>query len=102
MVALGARALAAMGLLALIFLAFNHRRRILRDYERELDLKRTEFRHAFETQFSKAIDSFCSEMAKRFKSLSDACRTQRARYEPSAERIKELQKKFADLKPLLG
>ena len=102
MVALGAGALAAIGVLGLIFLAFNHRRRILRDYERELDLKRTEFRHAFETQFGRAIDSFCSEMAKRFKSLSDACRTQRARYEPSAERIKELQTKFAGLKPRLG
>lgn len=102
MVALGAGTLAAIGVLALIFLAFNHRRRILRDYERELDLKRTEFRNAFETQFGKAIDSFCSEMAKRFKNLSDACRTQRARYEPSAERIKELQTKFAGLKPRLG
>jgi small GTP-binding protein len=102
MVALGAAALVAVGVLALIFLAFNHRRRILRDYERELDPKRTEFRNALETRFGKAIDSFCSEMAKRFKSLSDACQTQRARYEPSAERIEELQTKFAGLKPRLG
>ena len=102
MVALGAAAFVVIGLLALLLLAFYHRQRILRDYERELDPKRTEFRRELETQFGKAIDSFCTEMAKRFKNLSDLCRTERARYEPWAQRVKEIQSKFGGLKPRLG
>jgi GTPase SAR1 family protein len=101
-IAIGAAAAAAIGLVLIIFLAFNHRRKILRDYERELDPKQTEFRQALEGQFGKAIDSFCAEMAKRFQSLSDVCRTQRARYEPWSAQVNELQKKFAELKPRLG
>jgi hypothetical protein len=101
-IALGAAAVAAIGLLAIIFLAFNHRRKLLRDYERELDPKRTEFKQALETQFGKAIDSFCTEMGKRFQNLSDICRTRRARYEPWSQRIDALQTKFAELKPRLG
>jgi len=101
-IALIAAIIAAIGMLILIFLMFNHRRTILRDYERELDPKRTEFKRALEEQFGKAIDSFCAEMAKRFQSLADVCRTQRARYEPSSRRIAELQTRFAELKPRLG
>ena len=101
-IALGAAAVAAIGLLAIIFLAFNHRRKILRDYERELDPRRTEFKQALEAQFGKAIDSFCGEMGQRFQNLSDICRTRRARYEPWSQRIDALQTKFAELKPRLG
>jgi len=101
-IALGAAAVAAIGLLIILFLAFNHRRKVLRDYERELDPKRTEFKQALEAQFGKAIDSFCAEMGKRFQNLSDICRTRRARYEPWSQRIDVLQTKFTELKPRLG
>jgi GTPase SAR1 family protein len=101
-IAIGAAAAAAIGLLLIIFLVFNHRRKILRDYERELDPKQTEFRRALEGQFGKAIDSFCAEMAKRFQSLGEVCRAQRANYEPWSAQLNELQKKFAELKPSLG
>ena len=101
-VALGAAAVAIIGLLAVIFLAFHHRRKIQRDYEQELDPKRTEFKQALEAQFGKAIDSFCAEMGKRFQNLSDICRTRRARYEPWSQRTDALQTKFAELKPRLG
>jgi GTPase SAR1 family protein len=101
-VAIGAAAVAAVGLVLVIFLAFNHRCKVLRDYERELDPKQTEFRQALEGQFGKAIDSFCAEMAKRFQSLGEACRAQRARYEPWSAQVGQLQKKFAELKPRLG
>ena len=99
---LGAAAVAIIGLLAVIFLAFHHRRKIQRDYEQELDPKRTEFKQALEAQFGKAIDSFCAEMGKRFQNLSDICRTRRARYEPWSQRTDALQTKFAELKPRLG
>jgi tRNA U34 5-carboxymethylaminomethyl modifying GTPase MnmE/TrmE len=101
-IAIGAAAVGLIGLVLVVFLAFNHRRKILRDYERELDPKQTEFKHALERQFGKAIDSFCEEMAKRFQSLSDVCQTQRASYEPWSAQVNELQKEFAELKPRLG
>ncbi|HST31589.1 MAG TPA: dynamin family protein [Chthoniobacterales bacterium] len=101
-IAIGAGVTAVLGLLFAIFLAFTHRRKILGDYERELDPKRPEFKLALESQFGKAIDSFCDEMAKRFQTLSDICQTRRARYEPWSNRIAEAQIKFAELKPRLG
>lgn len=101
-IAIGAAAVGVICLVLIFFLAFNHRRKILRDYERELDPKQTEFKRALEEQFGKAIDSFCEEMAKRFQSLSDVCQTQRASYEPWSAQVNELQKKFAELKPRFG
>jgi hypothetical protein len=101
-IAIGAGIAAGLGLLCAIFLAFTHRRKILGDYERELDPKRSEFKQALELQFGKAIDSFCVEMAKRFQSLSDICQKRRARYDPWSNQIADLQTKFAAAKPRLG
>ena len=101
-IAMSAAAAAAIGVLLLSFLAFNHRRQVLRDYERELDPKRTEFKQALEGQFRTAIYLFCAEMAKRFQTLANICQTRRARYEPWSQLVNELQTKFAELKPRLG
>jgi small GTP-binding protein len=101
-IAMAATGMAVVGLLFAVYLAFDHRRRTLRDYTRELDPKRTEFKEALETQFGKAIDSFCAEMAKRFQALSDICQKQRDRYAPWSHKIDDLQAKFAELKPRLG
>ena len=97
-----AASVAALGATTLILLAINHRRKILRDYEHELNPRRTEFREALEQQFSKAIDSFCGEMAKRFQNLKDICQRERERYEPRVQRIDDLQTRFASLKSRLG
>lgn len=99
---IGASGIAVAGLLLAIFLAFNHRRRVLRDYEHELDPKRPEFKQALESQFGKAIDSFCAEMSKRFQVLREKCQAHRARYEPWSRSVAELQTKFAKIKPRLG
>jgi small GTP-binding protein len=101
-IAVGAGAVATIGFILVIFLAFNHRRKILRDYERELDPKRPEFKQALESQFGKAIDSFCAEMSKRFQKLADICQTRRTRYEPWSRGIAEVHTKFAELKARLG
>ncbi len=101
-IAVGAGVVGAIGFILVIFLAFNHRRKILRDYERELDPKRPEFKQALESQFGKAIDSFCAEMSKRFQKLADICQTRRTRYEPWSRGIAEVQTKFAELKARLG
>lgn len=99
---IGAAGIAVAGLLLAIYLAFNHRSRVLRDYEHELDPKRPEFKQALESQFGKAIDSFCAEMSKRFQILREKCQAQRARYEPWSSRAAEVQTKFAKIKPRLG
>jgi tRNA U34 5-carboxymethylaminomethyl modifying GTPase MnmE/TrmE len=101
-IAMAAALVGALSVLLIFFFILNHRRKVVRDYERELDPKQTEFRKALEGQFAKAIDSFCEEMSKRFQNLRDVCRTQRTSYEPWLEQVNELQKKFAELKPRLG
>jgi GTPase SAR1 family protein len=97
-----AGAVAVVGAIVLILVAIGHRRKILRDYEHELNPRRTEFKEALEQQFGKAIDSFCGEMAKRFQNLKDICQRERMRYEPRVQRIDELQARFASLKSRLG
>ena len=100
--AIGAGIVALFGLLFAVFLASNHRRNIFANYERELDPKRPEFKQALESQFGKAIDSFCGEMAKRFENLVSMCEKRRARYEPWSQQIAELRTKFVELKPRLS
>ena len=82
--------------------AFNHRRKVLRDYERQLNPKRADFSQTLEKQFAKAIDSFCAEMAKKFRSLNELCQMRRQRYQPSSDRAAELETKLAELKSRLG
>jgi tRNA U34 5-carboxymethylaminomethyl modifying GTPase MnmE/TrmE len=101
-VAASALVIAGIGGITAIFLAFNHRRKVLRDYERQLSPKRTEFTQTLEKQFAKAIDSFCAEMAKRFRSLGEICQTRLRRYQPWSRRADDLEPKFAELKSRLG
>ncbi len=101
-VSIVAGAVAAVALIVLIVSAIVHRRKILRDYEEELNPRRTEFKNALDQQFGRAIDSFCGEMAKRFQNLKDICQRERSRYEPRQQRSDELQTRFAGLKSRLG
>jgi len=101
-VAASALVIAGIGGITAIFLAFNHSRKVLRDYERQLSPKRTEFTQTLEKQFAKAIDSFCAEMAKKFRSLSEICQTRLRRYQPWSRRADDLEPKFAELKSRLG
>jgi tRNA U34 5-carboxymethylaminomethyl modifying GTPase MnmE/TrmE len=93
---------AAVGAVTAIAVAFNHRRKILRDCEQQLNPKRTEFSQTLEKEFAKAIDSFCAEMAKKFRTLNDACQTRLRHYQPFSERANELETKLGNLKSRLG
>ena len=93
---------AGIGVMLAVFLAFNPRRKVLRDYERQFSPKRAEFSQTLEKQFAKAIDAFCAEMAKKFRNLSEICQTRRRRYEPWSQRAEELQANLTELKPPLG
>jgi GTPase SAR1 family protein len=101
-VAVAALMVAGMAAIAAIFLAFNHRRKVLRDYERQLSPKRTEFTQTLEKQFAKAIESFCAEMVKKFRSLTEICQTHLRRYQPWSERADELETKLTKVKSRLG
>jgi small GTP-binding protein len=100
--AMAALMVAGIGAVIAVFLAFNPRRKILRDYERQFSPKRTEFSQTLEKQFAKAIDAFCAEMAKKFRKLNEICQTRRRRYEPWSQRAEGLQAKLTELKPRLG
>jgi small GTP-binding protein len=93
---------AGVAALVAITLAINHPRKVLLDCERQLNPKRAEFSQTLEKEFSKAIDSFCAEMEKRFRSLSDVCQTRLRRYQPWSERSDQLEKKLTEVKSRLG
>jgi len=95
-------AVAGIGILFAIILAFNHRRKIRRVYEEQLDPKRAEFSRTLEKQFAKAIDSFCAEMGKRFQSLKEICQTRLRHYQPWSERTSEMETQLAGLKTRVG
>jgi len=101
-VAVAALVAAGVGAIAAIFLAANHRRKVLRDYERQLSPKRAEFSQTLEKQFAKSIVSFCTEMAKKIRSLGEICQTRLRRYQPWSERADELETKLTELKSGLG
>ena len=100
--AMAALMVAGIGVMLAVFLAFNPRRKVRRDYERQFSPKRAEFSQTLEKQFAKAIDAFCAEMAKKFRNLSEICQTRRRRYEPWSQRAEELQANLTELKPRLG
>jgi hypothetical protein len=95
-------AVVAVGAILAIVLAFNHWRKVLRDYERQLNPKRTGLTQTLEKQFAKAIDSFCAEMGKKFRSLAEICQTRLRDYQPRSEQANELETKLAELKSRLG
>ena len=100
--AMAALMVAGIGVMLAVFLAFNPRRKVRRDYERQFSPKRAEFSQTLEKQFAKAIDAFCAEMAKKFRNLSEICQTRRRCYEPWSQRAEELQANLTELKPPLG
>src|SRR2546423_6128450 len=66
-----------LGAVIVMFLAFNHRRKVRRVYEQSLSPKRVEFSKTLEQQFAKAIDGFCGEMDRKFHDLREICGTRR-------------------------
>jgi small GTP-binding protein len=101
-IAIVAASVTGLGVLLVILLVFNHRRQVLRDYERELDPKGPGFRQTLENQFGKAVDSFCAEISNRFQKLTEICQRQRSRFEPWSKQIEELQAILTELKPRLS
>jgi GTPase SAR1 family protein len=102
LVSIGALIIAGAAAVFTLFLAVNHRRRVLRIYERQLSQKRTEFSQTLEGAFAQVINVFCSEMAKKFEDLRQICQSRLERSRPWSQRAEELQTKLTELKPQLG
>src|SRR5207302_7297010 len=101
-VSIGAFVLGGVAVLLAIFLAFNHRRSVLRTYQRQLSPKWAEFSQNLEQRFAKAIDTFCADIAKKFQDLREICQTGLGRYEPRSRQAEELQATLAGMKVRLG
>jgi tRNA U34 5-carboxymethylaminomethyl modifying GTPase MnmE/TrmE len=79
------------------FVAFGRRRKILSEYHRQMETKRNELVAAIEQQLQHAIDLFYAGIASVFQPLRAFCTAERRRYDPLLERVREIEKTFAQL-----
>ena len=79
------------------FVAFGRRRKVLAEYHRQMEAKRGELVAAIEQQLRHAIDLFYAEISSVFQPLRAFCTAERKRYDPLLDRVRELEKIFADL-----
>ena len=83
-------------------LARRQRQKILHTYSAEMNAKREELVNAIEEQIIHAVDVFYSEINAAFHTLAAFCSAQRQRHQPLMDRIGELQRMFARLRPELN
>ena len=95
-------AVAAVGVVASIVIAFNHQRKVVRTCNAQLSPKRAEFAKKLEQEFAAAIDSFCAQMSKKIRALSAACQTRLGRYQPCSEHANDLENRLNQLKTRVG
>ncbi|HEY5036469.1 MAG TPA: hypothetical protein VII74_04995, partial [Chthoniobacterales bacterium] len=88
---------AASAFLAGTVVAFGRRRKILSEYHRQMEAKREELVAAIEQQLQHAIDLFYAEIGSLFQPLRAFCNAERKRYDPLLERVREIEKNFAQL-----
>jgi hypothetical protein len=62
-----------------------------------MEAKRAELVAAIEQQLRHAIDLFYAEISSVFQPLRAFCTAERKRYDPLLDRVRELEKIFADL-----
>ena len=79
------------------FVALGRRRKILSEYHRQMEAKREELVAAIEQQLRHAIDLFYAEIASIFQPLRAFCTAERRRYDPLLERVRAIEKTFAQL-----
>ncbi len=88
---------AASAFVAGTLVAFGRRRKILNEYHRQMELKREELVAAIEQQLQHAIDLFYAEISAVFQPLRAFCVSERKRYDPLLNRVREIEKSFAEL-----
>ncbi len=88
---------AASAFIAGTLVAFGRRRKILSEYHRQMEAKREELIAAIEQQLNHAVDLFYAEIGAVFHPLRAFCAAERKRYDPLLERVREIEKSFAQL-----
>jgi GTPase SAR1 family protein len=94
--------LAASAAIAGAYVALTQRKKILRTYEAQMDVKCAELLQAVEEQLKRAIDVFYKEIVVAFEPLAAFCAAQRRIYQPLLERARELQAHFDGLLSRVG
>jgi small GTP-binding protein len=79
------------------FVAFGRRRKILAEYHSQMEAKREELIAAIDQQLQHAIDLFYGEIASVFQPLRAFCASERKRYDPLLNRVREIEKTLAQL-----
>jgi ribosome biogenesis GTPase A len=79
------------------FVAFGRRRKILSEYHRQMEAKRNGLIAAIEQQLQHAIDLFYGGIGSVFQPLRAFCIAERKRYDPLLNRVREIEKSFAQL-----
>ncbi len=88
---------AASAFVAGTLVAFGRRRKILAEYHRQMALKREELVAAIDQQLQHAIALFYAEIGGVFQPLRAFCVSERKRYDPLLNRVREVEKSFAEL-----
>ncbi len=88
---------AASAFIAGTLVAFGRRRKILSEYHRQMETKREELVAAIEQQLQHAVDLFYAEIGGVFQPLRAFCSSERQRYDPLLNRVREVEKAFAQL-----
>jgi GTPase SAR1 family protein len=88
---------AASAFIAGTLVAFGRRRKILSEYHRQMETKREELVAAIEQQLQHAVDLFYAEIGGVFQPLRAFCSSERKRYDPLLNRVREVEKTFAQL-----
>ncbi len=84
------------------FLVLRQRRKILRTYEKQMEIKRSELVKTIEGQLQQAITLFYKDVSATFEPLTAFCLTQRKTYAPLLRRAEALQQTFGSLRARLG
>jgi hypothetical protein len=74
--------------------AVSQRKKILKAYETQMEIKCGELVQAIEQQMARAIDLFYAEVATAFHPLQAFCMAQRRQFEPLLQRTEELRRTF--------
>jgi small GTP-binding protein len=78
------------------------RRKILREYEDQMNEKREELSRAVETQLHHSIDGFYQEVGQTFAPLESFCESEAKRHSPLKEQISLMDRTIGAIKSELG
>ncbi len=70
------------------------RRRILREYRRQMDEKRAQLTDAVQTQLKQAIDFFYQEVGQMFAPLESFCQAEARRHQPTQDRLDGIEREL--------